>query len=188
MIARDWSYNFVSKGGIKCKATIGLYVWMYHGGRADAIIVNDEKGCELRPKCNFDMNVATSEQLEAFLATCDLAESNCKACGYHMLAHASHYRTNDECDACCKDRLTAEYKVENAAEVKKDLAEEKKMLNKGYLFKVVAWVHGRGDDYMIVMFTPNKPTIAQIHAQLKKDGSRRMDDYTIKNLMTGKYI
>ena len=188
MISRDWSYSFTTRGGIKCTAKIGPYVWMYHGGKVDAIIVEDERSCELRPSCSFDMATSTPEQLERFLASYAFEESDCKTCGYHMLAHKSHYRTNDECDTCCKDRLSAEWAVEAKEQEKQDIAEEKKMLSKGYLFKTVMWVHPGGDDYMLVMFTSMPPTKAQISAQLKKEGSRRMDDYSIKNLMTGKIV
>lgn len=186
MIERSWTHTWVTKSGIKLKARIGPYVWMYHSGKIDAAIVEDERGCELRPSCkelNFSMENTTPEELVAFVEGYEYPESDCKVCGYHMLAHASHYRTNDECDMCCKDRLTKEYKAEAEKMKAREQSHDIKMYKQGWRYKVAAWIHtNAGDDDELVFYTKVKPTDVQIRATLKKHSSEVLSDFVLTEL------
>jgi hypothetical protein len=158
---------------------------MYHKGCIDAIIVEDARSCELRPSVKdlgFTMDSSSVEELVKFLEGCVFETSVCKVCGAKMLNHAGHYRTSDECDTCCKERITKESNARMREQMIAEAAEELEMYRKGYRFKTVAWVHGGGDDYSIVMFSEYKPSDLQIKTKLRKEGSRVLDDYGIKEL------
>lgn len=183
MIPTSWSYSFASKSGLKMRGYIGPYVWMYHQGKIDAIIVEDENGCEVRPKCAFDMETSSPQELAQFLNNLELPESKCLTCGATMLAHAGPYRTNDECDKCAKVRIAAEYQHEMKKVEIQEAAEEKLMHKKGYRWKILAWVHPTsGDDYQISAYTTVKPSQFEVAALLKKKKSTILTDYELKEL------
>jgi hypothetical protein len=187
MIKRDFSHTWKTPTGLEVKADIPPYVWMYNRGTID-IDVSDARECDHRVKTPFTMDLNSPEELIKWLEELKIAESDCKICKAHIIHRESEYRQADECDICCKERLSAEWAVENAQRAKEEAAEEQKMVKKGYFFKTVAWVHPSrgGDDYMMVWFSVSKPTVAQVQKILKKEGSRVMDDYGTKDLRTGK--
>ena len=181
-IPRDWTLTFKTKGDIEVKAYIPPYVWMYEQGHIREVIVQDKRGCEIRLVTALTMGNSSPEELESLVRSYAFPESVCKTCTSPMLAHTSHYRTTDECDTCCKERITAEYKKYNDAELEREKNEETKMKAKGYLFKTVMWVHAGGDDYAIVQFSALRPTDASIQTILRQKRSKVMNDYTIKQL------
>lgn len=178
-IQRDWTYSFVTKGGISVKTHIPPYVWMYEQGNIREICIQDERGCELRINTKLNMKDATTEELETLVNNAPLPESVCKICTHKMLARGGYYRTTDECEVCCKERITAEFKVEQEKEIAREKAEDAKMKAKGYLFKTVIWIHpNSGDDYMVVQYSASKPTDASILAIIKQKRSTVKNDYS----------
>lgn len=90
------------------------------------------------------------------------------------------YSSKGLCPKCLTADFEAEFAKEQAKEAKREEAEDKKMVSKGYNFKTVAWIHpaGGGDDYQIVLYSVKAPTPAEMTKTLRARRSRVTDDYT----------
>jgi hypothetical protein len=182
MINNDWTHTWVNKDGLKLKATIPPYVWMYHGGKVD-IDIKDEQGCDARFVTPFMMDKDSVENLAEFAELCPIKPHVCKVCNAKILFRESAYRKADECEVCAMKRFDKEFAVIHEDMDKKEKKRDLQHMEKGYRWKLIAWVHpSRGDDYQIVTYGVNRITPQDALAILKKKGSRVLNDYTIIDL------
>jgi hypothetical protein len=179
MISKDWTLNF-EVNGLKVKAHIPPYVWMYRQGAIEEVCVVDERGCELRVNTKLNMNTNDPAELEALVSAHTYPTSVCKTCNSPMLAHSSHYRTPNECETCCKERISAEFNKLNERERFKDKVRDTAHKAQGYKFKAIMNVHPvSGDDFQLVQYSFEKPSHKDIKAVLIDNKSTVFDDYRI---------
>ncbi len=105
----------------------------------------------------------------------------CVACGKPHLVNPDSNR-GENCNTCFTARITAEYDQAAAKERDKQAKRDAKMKAKGFTHKVIAWVHGGGDDKQVEMYTQGAPSAADIKTRLRKLGSRILNDYTVTPL------
>ena len=107
----------------------------------------------------------------------------CKRCGKPAFDPES-VSTNREslCEQCFVSDLTKNYEAATAAENKRIAKKDAAMREKGYKFRVDAWIHpSDGEDELASIYLV-EATPALIKNVLKKAGSEVFDDYTIVTL------
>lgn len=109
----------------------------------------------------------------------------CKTCGKPAFDPSVVDTNRDgECEACFMAALTKEYEASRKKEAAALARRDRNRAKQGYTHRVTAWVHPSkgGDDYMVDIYSLGKPSKALITSELRKMGSRVLDDYTIVEL------
>jgi hypothetical protein len=89
----------------------------------------------------------------------------------------------DLCERCFLQDLDRSFAALLAREQAGEAIADRRARARGYTHKVSAWVHPHaGDDYQIVFYSTGEPSAATAHAQLRKERSVRLDDYTVQAL------
>jgi len=144
------------------------------------IDITDMLGCSERFfKTGICYGCNSPEDLVKYVESLDLPHTTCKHCDMVMLDRVSDHRPKNECDSCYVKLLLKQFEKEEEELKKQDDIQDSIQYSKGMRFKTIAWVHGRGDDFSIELYSKVKPTQVEITKILTKEGSSRFDDYSI---------
>lgn len=172
--------------GVEVSSWFPPYLWMYPNPTAKLAIdarIDGGKGGSARLTSEKLFTEATEDDVRDLLAKTKIVP--CSKCGKPAF-DPSVMDTNRAgmCESCFLEKLNAEYKKEVAKEAKRKAAKDKRMYAKGYRFRIEAWIHpaAGGDDYTLEMYSIGELSKAEIEGELKKEGSRRLDDYTVTKL------
>ena len=172
--------------GTEVSSWLPPYLWMYPNPFAKLTIdsrIDGGKGGSARLTSDKLFTEATEDDVRDLLAKTKLVP--CSKCGKPAF-DPKVMDTNREgmCEHCFLEKLDAEFKKEAAKEAKRRAAKDKRMYAKGYRYRIDAWIHPEagGDDYTLEIYSLKELTKAEIQRELKKEGSRRLDDYTVTKL------
>jgi hypothetical protein len=172
--------------GTEVSSWLPPYLWMYPNPTAKLAIdarIDGGKGGSARLTSDKLFSEVTEGDVRELLAKTKIIQ--CKKCGKPAF-DPSGMDTNREgmCEQCFLEKLNAEYKKAAAKESKRKAAKDKRMFTKGYRFRIEAWIHpaAGGDDYTLEMYSVGGMSKAEIQRELKKEGSRKLDDYTVTKL------
>ena len=172
--------------GTEVSSWLPPYLWMYPNPSAKLAIdahIDGGKGGSARLTSDKLFTEATIDDVRDLLAKTKLVP--CSKCGKPAFDPAV-MDTNREgmCEHCFIEKLDAQFKKEAAKEAKRKAAKDKRMYAKGYRFRIEAWIHPEegGDDYTLEIYSLRELTDAEIQKELKKEGSCRLDDYSITKL------
>lgn len=179
---KQFSHRF-AKNGAELTATISPCSWMYKGYGLQVSVQMKGGGDVIKHRKDVTFEDATEAQ------AIELAESigviTCSRCGKPAFDPATCDTNRAElCEHCFLFDLNAKYEKDKKKEEQKLKRRDAAKKKQGYTHRVTAWVHPEagGDDYMVDLYCPGKPTAAQIKAELKKEGSCVLDHYQIHEL------
>lgn len=169
--------------GLPVDVSVSPCSWMYEGYGFQIGYEMPERRCwgHCIDKA-LTVETATRADVQRMLDA-DLRAQPCARCTTPFLFNTTDRGSNRGtlCETCWMDDFNKEnerhMEKENRALARKDAA----MAKKGYTHRVSAWVHPArgGDDYLIDFYSKKLPTPCEIEALLRKEGSRRLDDYGI---------
>jgi hypothetical protein len=152
--------------------------WMYPGYPLQVQYTSDDGRSRGYVRgTGYSEKTATREQVQKMLDA-HLTPSPCEVCRHEHLY-------NDDvkghvCEPCFTAKLNAKFDQERAEERDEVRRRDARMKKKGFTHRVTAWVHpNRGDDRQIDIYTKGTLTKTEIRAELKKMGSRVLNDYTV---------
>ncbi len=182
MKLKDRKFTSMEKpiNGDKVNISISPCSWMdeYYGLQLKCTLLSTNETIYIISKIKY--NEATDEDFDNLCTTLYL-DTPCK-CGNNRLRSSKMISTNrgDLCEKCFIEKLDKEFAIEAEEEKKEIEAQDKKMKQKGFNYKVTAWIHGNGDDQCVEIYYKTEPTTADIKKALKQSVVK--DDYTIRQL------
>ncbi|MCK9987743.1 MAG: hypothetical protein AzoDbin1_04215 [Azoarcus sp.] len=179
---KQFSHSF-TKNGAELTAEISPCCWMYPGYGLQVTVQMKDGGNVIKHRKDVIWEQATESQVIEF--TESIGVCSCSRCGKPAFDPAT-CDTNRAglCEHCFLSDLDAQHKKSKAKEEQKLKRRDAAKKRQGFTHRVTAWVHPEagGDDYMVDLYCKGKPSAAQIKAELKKSGSRVLDDYQILEL------
>ena len=124
---------------------------------------------------------ATIEDLNALFDKVKVVK--CSRCGKPAFDQtAMDTNRGGLCESCFISDLDEQFKKEVEKEDAKVANLDAKYKKKGCKFRVTAWIHAAGGDTAIEIWYAEKPSTAKVQADLRKKGSRVLNDFAVIEL------
>ncbi len=182
----DFTYTWLS-GETTLTTRMPLCVFMYDNFHLQ-VMVSMIDGGEVAVHDHEKVGAtSTEEEVIALVHTVKLVKCKRKKGCERMAFDPATCETNRKgyCEKCFMELLDKKYLPLIKKEQEEARLEDQRQLANGATHKVVAWIHGGGDDVEAVIYTRGCMSKEQIQAELKKEGSKVLGDYRIQDLMTG---
>lgn len=174
----------LQRGESVLTGTIAPCAWMYDGHpfQISVHLSNNGGSVQLKDeKLTFEQ--ATVSDMERMLNAIHLQTCTCEGCNNAAFDPLFAKTNRDgQCEACFMKKLNAEFDSAQDQE-KQELAKlDAEHKAKGCTHRVDAWIHNdHGDDRFVSWWLKN-PTTNEVRAQIRKQGSSVLDDYSIISL------
>lgn len=171
----------LQRGESLLTGTVALCSWMYDGYPFQTSVHLSKNGgsVQIRDK-KLTFNEATVGDMERMLSTVHLQTCTSEGCN-NAAFDPLFAETNREgqCEACFMTKLNADFQAAQDQERQRLLKLDAEHKAKGNTHRVDAWIHNdHGDDQFVSWWMKN-PTADQVKAEIKKQGSCVLDDYSI---------
>jgi hypothetical protein len=172
------------KNGAILTAEVSPCVYFYdnYPFQISISIENGNRGNAIKSDSSVDKTNITEVQVVALLNTVNIL--SCHRCNAPAFDPET-VKTNRGglCEKCFVDEISKEFAKEDKRLKLNAQKKDAQAKAKGYLFKVVAWIHpAHGDDIGISWYDSEKPTKVSVEKVLKRKKSLVLDDYKILTL------
>lgn len=183
-LPRHYTKTWTAPNGAVLTAYIAPCSWMYNGYglQVEVGLQPDGGGIHLHHPQKRMFESYSVTDFDGLVAGVEQYLALCVKCSKRLAwTHESSNRES-KCEQCFMEELNEVFRKEQAKEEARAKRRDAKRKAQGYTHKAVAWVHPArgGDDYTIEIYFNYKPTDADVKAHLKKEGSRRLDDFRIE--------
>lgn len=169
------------RGEVKLSAEVSPCAWLYPG-HCLQVTVTMAGGGDVQVQSATQFEIGTEEEIISMMHSVGTIPCKC-GCGKPAFDPKTvRTNRNGECESCFMAKINAKFdeiEQNRLAEVDEN---DKRYKARGYTHRVDGWVHsGAGDDLPITFYTKD-PSKALIQAELKKAGSKVINDYQVTKL------